>query len=96
MVETTSRNTLPRLQWSACPSPTAPTQRTTHTPQGTVVYAIGDIHACSDLLDTLLQGIEQDCAQRPRQRTVVVYLGDYLSRGTVSYTHLTLPTNREV
>jgi serine/threonine protein phosphatase 1 len=49
-----------------------------------VVYAIGDIHGCCDLLDALLQGIEQDCAQRPRERTVVVYLGDYLSRGSDS------------
>lgn len=49
-----------------------------------MVYAIGDIHGSSDLLGTLLHGIEQDCGQRPHQRTVVVFLGDYLSRGSDS------------
>ncbi len=50
-------------------------------PEGTVVYAVGDIHGRHDLLSSLLQGIEQDCMQRLCARAVVVYLGDYLSRG---------------
>jgi len=84
MIEPASRSTLPRLQWRTCPLAQAASREPSRTPPGTVVYAIGDIHGCCDLLDTLLQGIEQDCAQRPRQRTVVVYLGDYLSRGSDS------------
>lgn len=84
MVQTASRSALPRLQWRTCPPAQAASREPSRTPPGTVVYAIGDIHGCCDLLDTLLQGIEQDCAQRPRQRTVVVYLGDYLSRGSDS------------
>lgn len=46
-----------------------------------MIYAIGDIHGRCDLLTALMQGIAQDCLHRPNQRTVVIYLGDYLSRG---------------
>lgn len=51
------------------------------TPFGTVVYAIGDIHARHDLLAALQHGIKADMRARRPQRTVIVYLGDYLCRG---------------
>jgi serine/threonine protein phosphatase 1 len=75
---------MPRLQWLACPPQQAQQREPSRTPAGTLVYAIGDIHGRCDLLEALLQGIEQDCEQRPHKRTVVIYLGDYLSRGTDS------------
>jgi serine/threonine protein phosphatase 1 len=84
MVRPVSRSTLPRLQWTTCPLPQPRQREPSRTPKGTVVYAIGDIHGCCDLFDVMLQGIEQDCEKRPRERTVVVYLGDYLSRGSDS------------
>ncbi len=51
------------------------------TPQGTVVYAIGDIHGRFDLLAQLSADIETDAAQRPATRRLIVCLGDYVSRG---------------
>jgi predicted MPP superfamily phosphohydrolase len=50
-------------------------------PDGVRVYAIGDIHGRSDLLDVLLQQIEADCALYPSSRPIVVFLGDYIDRG---------------
>ena len=70
-----------RLQWLVCPQNEALLRRPSRTPEGTVVYAIGDIHGRCDLLEALLQGIEQDSRNRPCARKVVIYLGDYLSRG---------------
>ena len=51
------------------------------TPPDTVVYAIGDIHGRSDLLETIHNAISDDSRLRSVRRTVIVYLGDYLSRG---------------
>ena len=50
--------------------------------------AIGDIHGCSIALTALIDAIV------PQSDDTVVTLGDYVD--PVSYTHLTLPTNREV
>lgn len=50
-------------------------------PEGTVVYAIGDVHARCDLLEELHAGIEEDARQRAAARKLLVYLGDYVSRG---------------
>lgn len=72
------------LRWVACESGATGMHAPSQTPQGTVVYAIGDIHGRSDLLGTLLQGIEQDSRGRQAHRFVVVFLGDYLSRGNDS------------
>ena len=55
------------------------------TPAGTVVYVIGDIHGRCDLLERLHEGIDQDSRQRPARRRVLVYLGDYVSRGIDSH-----------
>lgn len=70
-----------RLQWLACAAQVAGPHAPSRTSDGTVIYAIGDIHGRCDLLEALLLGIEQDGSQRPRARTVVIFLGDYLSRG---------------
>lgn len=50
-------------------------------PEGLVVYAIGDIHGRSDLLDRLHEGILADTTVRPAEERLIVYLGDYIDRG---------------
>ena len=50
-------------------------------PEGAVLYAVGDIHGRSDLLDRLHGAILRDAAERRARRRVVVYLGDYIDRG---------------
>jgi serine/threonine protein phosphatase 1 len=54
------------------------------TPPDTVIYAIGDIHACHKLLARLLVAMVADAAKRRAQRRVLVCLGDYVSRGASS------------
>ena len=51
------------------------------TPTDTVIYAIGDIHGRLDLLTALHEIIARDAADRTAWNKVVVYLGDYVSRG---------------
>lgn len=53
-------------------------------PPGLRVYAIGDIHGRADLLDQLHDLIEADLSTAP-EKTVIVYLGDYVDRGADSY-----------
>ena len=53
-------------------------------PPGTRVYAIGDIHGRSDLLDVLLERIRRDDAARPAAETHLVFLGDLIDRGPAS------------
>ena len=55
--------------------------RTAATPQGTRLYAIGDIHGRADLLRRMHRLIQDDAAAQPRERHVIVYLGDYIDRG---------------
>ncbi len=54
-------------------------------PAGTVVYAVGDIHGCKDLLELMLDLIRKDREERANSaevdRCVVVYIGDYIDRG---------------
>ena len=54
------------------------------TPQNTVVYAIGDIHGCSGLLQEIVDGIRSDARDRKASRRVLVFLGDYVNRGSCS------------
>lgn len=62
------------LTWLARPKP--------RTPDGEVIYAIGDIHGRADLLALLHGAIEADLAERlGDRRATVVYLGDYIDRG---------------
>lgn len=63
------------------PLPTAPAA----VPAGQRVYAIGDIHGRSDLLDPLLALIEEDQTARPPAEISIVFLGDYIDRGPDSH-----------
>ena len=51
------------------------------TPADTVVYVVGDIHGRCDLLAQIHDGIDRDSRYRAAGRRVLVYLGDYVSRG---------------
>lgn len=50
-------------------------------PDGTVVYAIGDIHGRADLLHALEASIAEDADRRAADTVMVVYIGDYIDRG---------------
>lgn len=58
-------------------------------PDGTRVYAVGDIHGRADLLATMRKKIAKDGKKGTRKagikRKVVVYLGDYVDRGPDSF-----------
>jgi serine/threonine protein phosphatase 1 len=53
-------------------------------PAGLRIYAVGDIHGRLDLLNELLARIKTDIALRPTERSVYVFLGDYIDRGPSS------------
>ena len=57
-----------------------PASAASRTPQGEIVYAIGDIHGRYDLLSPLLDAIVAE-ADAAAGRTKVVFLGDYVDRG---------------
>ena len=50
-------------------------------PPGTRVYAIGDVHGRSDLLDRLIAAIDADDAARGAAETMLIFLGDLVDRG---------------
>jgi serine/threonine protein phosphatase 1 len=50
-------------------------------PEGTRIYAIGDIHGRLDLLDEVLARVDTDMAQHPTSNAIRVFLGDYIDRG---------------
>ena len=50
-------------------------------PDGTRVYAVGDVHGCHHLLTALLERIRRDVASKPRAQVTLIYLGDYIDRG---------------
>ncbi|MDZ4390653.1 MAG: metallophosphoesterase family protein [Gemmatimonadales bacterium] len=50
-------------------------------PDGTVVWAVGDIHGRLDLLQPLVESIDADLHASVAMRKVVVFLGDYIDRG---------------
>ena len=50
-------------------------------PEGTRVYAIGDIHGCAHLLDRMCKLIEHDLARAPVAAPAIIFLGDYIDRG---------------
>jgi serine/threonine protein phosphatase 1 len=62
----------------------APVPRQPSTPDGTRIYAIGDIHGCADAMDSLLATIADDVKQQPARQTIGVFLGDYVDRGAQS------------
>ena len=59
-------------------------------PLGIRIYAVGDVHGRSDLLERQLAAIDADCKQRPIARPVTVFVGDYIDRGPDSRTVLEL------
>jgi serine/threonine protein phosphatase 1 len=50
-------------------------------PDGARIYAIGDIHGRSDLLQALLVKIDADDASRGPADTQIIFLGDLMDRG---------------
>ena len=50
-------------------------------PDGTRVYAVGDIHGSLDRLKALHESILRDAEDSVASRKVVVYVGDYVDRG---------------
>ena len=50
-------------------------------PPGERVYAIGDVHGCLSLVDTLLAAIAADGATRASANTTLIFLGDLVDRG---------------
>jgi serine/threonine protein phosphatase 1 len=53
-------------------------------PAGMRAYAVGDIHGHVDLLETLYAEIRRDCAAARPERSVEIFLGDYVDRGPSS------------
>jgi serine/threonine protein phosphatase 1 len=53
-------------------------------PNGTRIYAIGDVHGCADLLDGVLSRINADLSAHPSCRVIQVFIGDYIDRGPAS------------
>jgi hypothetical protein len=54
---------------------------------GVRIYAIGDIHGRADLLRAILEKVDIDRTQRPVNRPIILFIGDYVDRG---------PSSREV
>jgi serine/threonine protein phosphatase 1 len=52
-----------------------------HVPAGLRIYAIGDIHGRFDLLQEIADMIEADLMRHPVDRSLEIYLGDYVDRG---------------
>jgi serine/threonine protein phosphatase 1 len=50
-------------------------------PGGFRIYAIGDVHGCSDLLAELLLRVDEHLVSHPIGRAIQVFLGDYIDRG---------------
>lgn len=50
-------------------------------PEGTRIYAVGDIHGRLDLLDEVLARVDADMAMHPASNAINVFLGDYIDRG---------------
>jgi len=50
-------------------------------PEGTRIYAIGDVHGQFEKLTALWAAIARDAAAAPETRRVLVHLGDYVDRG---------------
>jgi serine/threonine protein phosphatase 1 len=50
-------------------------------PEGTRVYAVGDVHGRADLLDRVLSQIDAHLSRDPVSRPIEVFLGDYVDRG---------------
>lgn len=69
-------STLFRKRKAAAAAPANPC-----VPDGTIVWAIGDVHGRLDLLKPLVEAIMADARASDARRKVVVFLGDYIDRG---------------
>ena len=54
-------------------------------PDNLRVYVIGDVHGCADLLDDMADQVHRHRQESPRDRTIVIMLGDYVDRGSDSF-----------
>lgn len=63
------------------PSASAPRPAPAALPPGLRLYAVADIHGCSDKLDAIHALIAADAAAAAEPARVIVYLGDYVDRG---------------
>ena len=63
-------------------------------PDGVRIYALSDIHGCSDLLAQMFRVIDADMAHSPPTRAIEVFLGDYIDRGPDSRSTLDLLIER--
>lgn len=61
-----------------------PAPQAARVPDGSRIYAIGDIHGRIDLLRNLHRQIADDAAGFAGTRKVLIYLGDYVDRGLQS------------
>lgn len=79
MTDTPPDNTPP----TEAPETIAPeTLETARQVEGRLVYAIGDVHGCYDLLKALLGQVWRDAAARAAGRTPeLIFLGDYIDHG---------------
>jgi serine/threonine protein phosphatase 1 len=68
-----------RVIWSSRTSHIAAPQGS--VPEGTRIYAIGDIHGRLDLLDSVLARIDTDMGVHPASNAIRIFLGDYIDRG---------------
>lgn len=68
-------------------------ESTARVPPDTTVYAVADIHGCVEPLGEIHQAIRADAAGRSTRRKLVIYLGDYVSRGPRSKQALDLLTS---
>ena len=68
-------------------------KRSPRLPEGTRIYAIGDVHGRADLLDRLLSRIDAHIVAHPVVRPVHLLVGDYIDRGPASREVLDLLIN---
>jgi len=68
----------PRTPVVPAPDPAAPPRA---VPEGSAVYAVGDIHGRLDLLARLVKQIGEHAAKLDVARKVLVCVGDYVDRG---------------
>lgn len=67
-------------------------------PDNDRLYAIGDIHGCTDLLRQMTKTIIEDMENHPAEKHYLVFLGDYVdrgvdSKGTIDFLLNELPKN---
>ena len=67
------------MSWSSRTSQIAAPQGS--VPEGTRIYAIGDVHGRLDLLESVLARIDTDLGTYPASNAIRIFLGDYIDRG---------------